>query len=65
LWNVSANALDYDEEDEVLTPDDNLVTDLLAEEKKKAKLENRSPKFKEIVVNKIEGVPVLDCVSCF
>ncbi len=60
LWNVSANALDYDEEDDLLTPDDNLITDALAEEKKQAKLEKRSMKYREIVVKKANGAPVLD-----
>jgi hypothetical protein len=59
-FSTNVFALDSDEEDDLLTPEDDLIADILAQEKEQAKKEKASLKFKEIVLKMAQGSPVLD-----
>ena len=55
--------MDSDEEDEALTPDDNLIADILAAEReqaKKDKKDKKEVKFDQIVIQLAEGEPDID-----
>ena len=57
---VSVHAQDRDEEDEMLTPDDNLVADVMAEERALAKKEKRELRFKDVTIVTAQGAPLID-----